>query len=565
MNAIDILAKYWGHTQFRLNQERIIQQVLQKKDTLALLPTGGGKSICYQIPTLMQEGICLVISPLISLMNDQTKHLESRKIKSAYITNNMHYAEINTTLANCIYGGIKFLYLSPEKLQNDVVQSHIKNMNVNLITVDEAHCISEWGHNFRPSYLHIAKIRKIIPDTPILALTATATANTIIDIQKNLLFKKENLVRSTFLRKNISYKVDNTEDKHSKLLKLLNKIKSPSIIYVGTRKKSKDLTNFLITHNYSANYYHGGLSAEIRLKRQESWSKNQTRIMVATNAFGMGIDKPDVKLVIHMDLPSTIESYFQEAGRAGRDGTAAYSYLIANNNDIKKQQKLLNIKYPTVDEILKIYQNIANYLQIATGDFPEHHIPFDIVLFSNRYKTNVLKTYNILKYLEKEEKMKFSDVGYSPSKVKINITKSELYKFQITNQFYDSFIKLILRSYNNIFDHLVDINEKKIATHLNSTVKDIKAILLRLQKLEILEYLEENSLTQLKFLEPRQDTNNMTLNEKKWAKRKDKASKKLNSIANYINTKEGCRSQILMNYFGETKTKKCGICDICLN
>jgi len=564
MKAIDILVKYWGHTQFRLNQEKIIQQIIEKKDTLALLPTGGGKSICYQIPTLMQEGISLVISPLIALMNDQIRHLASKGIKSAFITSNMHYSEIDTTLTNCIYGGVKFLYLSPEKLQNDLVKNRIKSMNVTLITVDEAHCISEWGHNFRPSYRHIAEIRSVCPRIPILALTATATKNTITDIQKNLLFKNENLIRSSFLRDNMSYIVDNSKEKNSRLLKILNKIKSPTIIYVGTRKKSKDLTSFLISHNYSANYYHGGLSNEIRNKRQESWHKNQTRIMVATNSFGMGIDKADVKLVIHMHLPSTIESYFQEAGRAGRDEKRAFSFLLANNSDIKHQKKLLNIKYPTINQILDHYQNIANYLQVALGDFPKNHMRFDIVSFSNRYKTNILTTYNVLKYLEKEEKMRFSDDRNSPSRIKLTIKKSELYKFQITNQFYESIIKLLLRSYKNIFDHLIVICEKQIASKLNSTEKEIKAILLRLEQLEILEYHGQNNLSQLQFLEPRQDLKNLNLNEKKWAERKEEESKKLNAISSYISQKGSCRSQLLMDYFGEKETEKCGICDTCI-
>jgi ATP-dependent DNA helicase RecQ len=564
MNAIEVLIKYWGHTQFRLQQEEIIQQIIENKDTLALLPTGGGKSICYQIPALIKEGICLVISPLIALMDDQVRHLQSKGIKSVSITSNMHYSEIDTALTNCIYGGIKFLYLSPEKLQNNLVQSRIKEMNINLITVDEAHCISEWGHNFRPSYRHISKIRNIIPNAPILALTATATSGVIKDIQKNLLFKQENLIKSSFRRINMSYVVDNIEDKKSRLLKLLNKIKSSAIIYVGTRKQAENLTNFLIANNFSANNYHGGLSAEIRSKRQEIWSKNQTRIMVATNSFGMGINKADVRLVVHMDLPSTIEAYFQEAGRAGRNGATAYAFLLANNSDIKRQEGLLLLKYPTINEILEGYQNIANYLQIAVNDFPEDPIAFDIVAFSDRYKIKTLKTYNILKYLEKEEKIKLSDGMYSPSKVKITIPSSELYKFQITNKFYDSFIKLLLRSYNNLFNHFIIINEKQIASRFNSSIDDVKKTLFKLQQLEVLEYQEQNKLEQLTFLQARQDLNSLHLNEKKWDERKAYESIKLRDIANYISKNDSCRSQLLLHYFGEVESDKCGVCDVCV-
>ncbi len=564
MNAIDVLIKYWGHTQFRLKQEDVINQVIERKDTLALLPTGGGKSICYQVPALIHEGICLVISPLISLMDDQVRHLKSKGIKSVSISSNMHYSEIDTALTNCIYGGIKFLYLSPEKLQNELVINRITEMNINLITVDEAHCISEWGHNFRPAYRHIAKIRKNIPNVPILALTATATSNIIKDIQKSLAFKEENVIQSSFKRDNMSYVVDNIKDKRTRLIKLLNKIKSSAIIYVGTRKSTEELSDFLTYNKFSANYYHGGLSTELRSKRQVSWSKNETRIMVATNSFGMGIDKPDVKLVVHMDMPSTIEAYFQEAGRAGRNGKIAYAFLLANDSDIKKQEDLLQLKYPAINEILEGYQNIANYLQIAVGDFPEEPIPFDIVAFSNRYKTNTLTTYNILKYLEKEEKIKFNDGMHTHSKVKITLSSSELYKFQITNKFYDSFIKLMLRNYNNIFNHFVVINEKKIASLFNSSVDNVQIILFKLQQLEILDYQKQNNLAQLKFLRAREDLNKLSLNETKWEERKVYEKEKLSDIANYINKKNSCRSQVLINYFGEEKSDKCGVCDVCV-
>ncbi|MBU46659.1 MAG: recombinase RecQ [Flavobacteriales bacterium] len=564
MKITDVLIKYWGHTQFRLKQEEVIEQVLQKKDTLAILPTGGGKSICYQIPTLMQEGTCLVISPLIALMNDQIRHLQSKGIKSVSITSDMHYSEIDTALTNCIYGGVKFLYLSPERLHNNLVQSRIKEMNINLIAIDEAHCISEWGHNFRPSYRHIFEIRKIIDETPILALTATATNNVIKDIQNNLLFKEENLIQSSFFRGNMSYIVDNIEDKNSRLLKVLNKIKSSAIIYVGTRKKAKNLTNFLINNSLSVNYYHGGLPSEVRTKRQADWTNNQTRIMVATNAFGMGIDKEDVKLVVHMDLPSTIEAYFQEAGRAGRNGKTAYAYLLANNSDISKQEDLLKLKYPKIDEIVEGYQNIANYLQIAVGDFPEDPIPFNIVAFSERYKINILKVYNILKYLEKEEKVKLSDGIHSPSKVKITTTITDLYRFQITNKLYDSFIKLLLRSHSNILNHLVVINEEKIATQLNSSVNNVREILIKLQQLDILEYQEENNLSQLTFLQVRQDLDHLQVNKKKWEERKIYENEKLQHIVNYIKKKDICRSQLLLQYFGEMESEECSICDVCI-
>ena len=564
MNAVDVLIKYWGHTSFRLKQEEIINSVIAKKDTLALLPTGGGKSICYQVPALLNEGICIVISPLIALMNDQVRFLKSKGIKSVAITSNMHFTEIDTALTNCIYGGIKFLYLSPEKLQNELVQTRIKEMNVNLITVDEAHCISEWGHNFRPAFRHIDEIREIIPNIPVLALTATATSSVIHDIQESLNFKEKNLIQSSFSRGNLSYVVDNVEDKKSRLIKLLNKIKSSVIIYVGSRKAAKEITHFLVENKFSANFYHGGLSAKIRDDRQESWTKNQTRIMVATNAFGMGIDKADVKLVVHLELPSTIEAYFQEAGRAGRNGETAYAFLLADSNDIRKQEELLCLRYPSIKDIKKCYQDIANYLQIAEGVLPIEPIPFNILKFSERYKSTYLKTFNILKYLEKEELFKISDTLHTPSKLIMNVNNSELYKFQISNKYYDRFIKLLLRSYGNLFNNYVFINELQLAERYNSDVTEVKRLLIKLQQLEIVKYQEQNSNPQLTFIKARKDVEALQLNEVKWEKRKEYEKNKLNRISDYISTKKTCRSKMLLHYFGEENSEKCGVCDVCV-
>jgi ATP-dependent DNA helicase RecQ len=564
MEAIDVLIKYWGHTQFRLKQAEIIKQVIEKKDTLALLPTGGGKSICYQVPALMQEGICLVISPLIALMDDQVRFLKSKGIKSVAITSGMHYNDIDTALTNCIYGGVKFLYLSPERLQNELVQTRIKEMNINLITVDEAHCISEWGHNFRPAYRHISEIREIIPETPILALTATATASVIDDIQNNLDFKEHNLIQSSFVRENLSYVVDNVEDKKLRLLKLVDKIKSSVIVYVGSRKAAKEITEFLVANNYSASYYHGGLAAKTRTERQESWTKNQTRIMVATNAFGMGIDKPDVKLVVHMELPSTIEAYFQEAGRAGRNGKQAYAFLLANKSDVKKQQNLLNLRYPSITEIKEVYQKLANYLQIAEHVLPAEAISFDISNFSERYKISNLKAYNILKYLEKEEHLKLSDAVHNPSKLMIIISNANLYKFQIANRYYDNFIKLLLRSYTNLFNNYVIINEQEIASRFNVTADEVKRLLDKLVQLEIVKYLPKNNNGEITYLKEIKDIEYLYLEEQKWENRKKYEQDKLQKITHYITDKKECRSKLLLHYFGEEESEQCGTCDFCI-
>jgi len=564
MDAIDVLKKYWGHTQFRLRQEEIIQQIGEKKDTLALLPTGGGKSVCYQVPTIMEEGICLVISPLISLMIDQVRFLQSKGIKSVFITSAMQYNQIDTVLTNCIYGGIKFLYLSPEKLQNNLVKKRIKEMNINLITVDEAHCISEWGHDFRPSYRYISDIREVFPSVPILALTATATKNVINDIQDNLDFRQQNLIQSSFYRENISYVVDDTKNKEERLLKLLSKIKSSVIVYVETRKKAEEINKFLLENNYSSNYYHAGLAEDERIKREESWSKNQTRIIIATSAFGMGIDKSDIKLVVHMQLPSSIESYFQQAGRAGRNGKQAYTFLLANNTDIIKRRDLLNLKYPLIKEIKIVYQRLADYFQIAENVLPIESFSFDINKFSEHYKINKLKVLNSIKYLQKEEYLKLNYIFHTPAKVKIIITRSSLYKFQIANQYYDRFIKFILRSYANIFNNYIIIDEKNIAIALNINIDEVKRILNKLMQLGVLKYIyNKYNDSQISYMRARLDINSLHLDEKKWKERKNNEEYKLVQIANYTTERIKCRSVILLNYFGENSVA-CGKCDICI-
>ena len=415
MNPIDILIKYWGHTIFRPKQELIIDNVLNQQDVLALLPTGGGKSVCYQIPALIKEGVCIVISPLISLMQDQIKHLKSKGIKSISVSSSMSYSQTDTALTNCIYGGVKFLFLSPEKLKNNLVISRVKEMTINLITIDEAHCISEWGHDFRPSYKKISEFREILPDVSILALTATANSNVIDDIQKSLKFNSSNIIKSSLIRPKLSYVVDDIIDKRKRLIKLLNKIKSSVIIYVDTRRKSEEISLFLNNKGFTSSFYHAGVHPDDRTKRQLSWSNNETRIIVATNSFGMGIDKPDVKLVVHMHMPSSIESYFQEAGRAGRNGETSFSFLLANKNDITKQENLLQTKYPDIDYVINIYQNISSYLQIAVGDNIQEYLAFDIEKFAKRYGHSTLQVYYSIKYLEKEELLKFSDESFSKS------------------------------------------------------------------------------------------------------------------------------------------------------
>jgi ATP-dependent DNA helicase RecQ len=564
MNPIDILIKYWGYTKFRPNQELIIDKVIKQQDVLALLPTGGGKTVCYQIPALIKEGVCIVISPLISLMQDQVKHLKSKGIKSVSISNSMSYSQTDTALTNCIYGGTKFLFLSPEKLKNNLVISRIKEMTINLITIDEAHCISEWGHNFRPAYRKISEFRKILPDVSILALTATANSNVIDDIQKTLKFNSSNIIKSSLIRPKLSYVVDDILDKRKRLIKLLNKIKSSVIIYVDTRRKTEEISLYLNNEGFTSSFYHAGVHPDDRAKRQLSWSNNEIRIIVATNSFGMGIDKPDVKLVVHMYMPSSIESYFQEAGRAGRNGETAFSFLLANKNDITKQENLLQTKYPDIKDIINIYQNISSYLQIAVGDNIEEYLAFDIEKFAKRYGHSTLEVYYSIKCLEKEELLKFSDESFSTSRFKFIRTNNELYKFQISNRYFDSFIKVLLRTYNNAFNNFVNVDIISLAKKTNSSTGNILTLFIKLKELEIINFQEENNDPKIKYLRERLDLNINFFNKDNIENRKYFDTKKLKSISTYTLNKTLCRSSILLEYFGEFIDKDCGVCDVCI-
>jgi len=564
MNPIDILIKYWGHTIFRPKQELIIDNVLNQQDVLALLPTGGGKSVCYQIPALIKEGVCIVISPLISLMQDQIKHLKSKGIKSISISSSMSYSQTDTALTNCIYGGVKFLFLSPEKLKNNLVISRVKEMTINLITIDEAHCISEWGHDFRPAYKKISEFREILPDVSILALTATANSNVIDDIQKSLKFSSSNIIKSSLIRPKLSYVVDDIIDKRKRLIKLLNKIKSSVIIYVDTRRKSEEISLYLNNEGFTSSFYHAGVHPDERTKKQLSWSNNETRIIVATNSFGMGIDKPDVKLVVHMHMPSSIESYFQEAGRAGRNGETAFSFLLANKNDITKQENLLQTKYPDIDDVINIYQNISSYLQIAVGDNIHENLAFDIEKFAKRYGHSTLQVYYSIIYLEKEELLKFSDESFSNSRFKFIKTNNELYKFQISNRYFDSFIRVLLRTYSNAYNNFVAVDIISLAKKTNSNTDKILILFNKLKELEIIDFQEENNDPKIEYLRDRLDLNINYFNKDKLESRKSFDSKKLNSISSYILNKSLCRSSMLLEYFGEIIDEDCGVCDVCV-
>ena len=564
MQALDILKKYWGYNTFRLKQEEVINSVLKSKDTLALLPTAGGKSICFQVPALMKDGICLVISPLISLMEDQIKYLKSKGIKSVCISSSMNSNDIQTALTNCLYGGIKFLYLSPEKIRDQSIKEKIDQMDVNLIAVDEAHCISDWGHNFRPSYRLISEIRDKKKNIPILALTATANKSVIDDIQNNLNFKEKNLIKSTFLRQNLSYVAINCNSKKKTLLNLLNKFKSSVIIYVSSRKESNEIALFLKNNNISSTSYHAGIDFKKRIKIQEEWTNNLIRVIVATNAFGLGINKEDIRLIIHMQIPMNIESYYQEAGRAGRDGKTAYSFILYDTLDFSKNIQNLNIWHPEIKSIQNIYQKICDYLQIGIHELPDEDFQFNISSFCNRYNLDIKQTFIIINFLEKEELIKLYDSKNIKSKIKIIISNAELYKFQISNSYFDSFIKFLLRNYPNIYTNFVNIIETEIEKKLNIKTQSVKDILIKLEQKGVIKYRQNEVGMQLRFLQNRKDSEKLNISKEKILNKKKLAEEKLDIIIKYINNKNKCRSQNILKYFNEEVHERCNICDNCI-
>ncbi|MFT6198978.1 MAG: ATP-dependent DNA helicase RecQ, partial [Vicingaceae bacterium] len=467
-SILTILKKYWGFSSFRPQQEEIIQSVLDGKDTLALLPTGGGKSICFQIPSLAKDGICLVVSPLIALMQDQVQNLKSKGIKALMIHSAMSKREIDITLDNAAYGNYKFLYLSPERLETELFQTRLKKMTVNSVAIDEAHCISQWGYDFRPAYLNVAKLKEELPGVPFIALTATATPKVVEDIQERLTFKKQNVLQESFLRSNLSYVVIKTENTMAKMLHVIDKTGGSGIVYATTRRRTKEVANVLIEHGLSADFYHAGLTAEERQRKQNDWITNQTQIIVSTNAFGMGIDKPDVRFVIHVDLPNSLEAYFQEAGRAGRDEKKAYSVLLVSPSMTGDLKQRTEAEFPEIDFIKKCYLSLSNYFQIPIHGGLDQSYTFDIKDYSKRYKLNIASAYRALHFLEKEGLLSLSENFATKSKIYILLTKQDFYKFQIANKKYDYFLKTLLRTYGGLMENYIAINETELAKNLDS-------------------------------------------------------------------------------------------------
>ncbi|MEX2591374.1 MAG: ATP-dependent DNA helicase RecQ [Anditalea sp.] len=564
--ALQILKEVFGFNDFRPMQEDIVLAAAGGKDTLALLPTGGGKSICFQIPALMQEGICLVVTPLIALMKDQVEGLRKKNILAAAVYSGMRKREIDTILDNCIYGNYKFLYVSPERLKTDLFIERFQQMKVNLIAVDEAHCISQWGYDFRRSYLEIAELRPFHPLVPIIALTASATLAVKEDITDKLLLQEPRVFVQSFVRSNLSYSVRFVENKIEKAIEILQKVPGSAIIYVRNRKGTKEIAGILNSIGISANFYHAGLDNKVRESCQQDWMTGKTRVIVATNAFGMGIDKPDVRSVIHLDLPENLENYYQEAGRAGRDELKAFAVLLVQEKDIKTVSERAEMAYPPIDFIKKVYQSLANFFRVAVGSSLMSSYDIDIAEFTKTYQLDMVLTYNALKVMQEEGLIELNESFYAPSTLHLLIDQSKLYEFQIAHARLDPLIKVLLRMYGGeLFSAYILIQEEKLAKTLNLPEFEIVKELELLEKLGVLAYNKRKDKPQVTFLTPRFDAGKLPLNIKRIAERRINSKEKAKSIIDYVKNEKWCRTNQLLLYFGEESDLLCGVCDVCLS
>ena len=560
-----ILQKYWGHSSFRNLQEEIIKDVISDKDVVALLPTGAGKSLCYQIPALVKKGICLVVSPLVSLMKDQIDQLDKKGIKALTIKSNSSVDEIVTLFDNLKFGNYKFLYLSPERLNSDFILNKLKQIPINLIAVDEVHCISEWGQDFRPSYRLIHKIREIHPSVNIIALTATATKKVTNDVVENLNLRKASIFKKSFFRENLAYQVIYNENKIGKLEKIFKKNPFPTIIYVGSRKKTEDLSNLINSKGYSSTFYHGGMSSSDKSKAFDSWMNEENLIMVATNAFGMGIDKSNVKIVVHLDLPSSIENYIQEAGRAGRNGEKSFSVILQNKNDIDLFKKKKLNSYPTIKEIKIVHQKLYQYFQIAKGELKEETLNFNFLKFCETYNFNYKKTATIFKILVNHSIIEVNPNYNKKSTIIFKITSRNLTKQQFNKVITKKLLDFILRGYGGVFHKEVKINEFDIAKSLQVNSSTVREELKALNTLDILEYKEANTYEELKFLLPREDDNSINRISHSIETFINQQIQKSKDLLYFIKNNTTCRNIQLSHYFDEEQVSKCNICDVCIS
>ncbi|GAB4375788.1 MAG: RecQ family ATP-dependent DNA helicase [Salibacteraceae bacterium] len=562
----ECLKKYWGFDKFRPLQREIIESVCSGKDTLALLPTGGGKSLCYQIPALMNPGICLVVSPLIALMNDQVATLRQRNIKALSVTSEYNYRQIDYILDRCIYEDIKLLYLSPERLITDLARTRIAKMKVSLIAVDEAHCISEWGYDFRPSYTRIAEIRKTHPDTPVLALTASATKTVVEDIRQKLEFRKgANTYTQSFHRKNLAYFIQWNENKLGLTEQIAKKQKGSGIIYLRNRRGTERAARELNSRGIAATYYHAGLSAVDRQQRQDDWMRGRVKVMVATNAFGMGIDKPDVRYVIHYDIPDSIENYYQECGRAGRDGKHSFAVGIFTAKDIDRLKERLVSSFPSKAEIKRCYQALCNHLQLAIGSGKEEVYHFDLKRLCESFDIKPITFIHSMKLLERDGYLTYDDTPGQRSAIKFTASSEAVYNTRISDQKLAPLIETLLRSYTGLFDEYVQIDEWTLAKRIKTNKTRVVKMLRDLQKLELADYREAVGSQSVFFNEGRLDVKNIRLSDEHYYQRKKVVADKVDAIIHYTTTRSKCRSRLISEYFGETNAQECGICDVCIS
>lgn len=565
MTPLAALQQYWGHSTFRPLQEDIIEAVLEGQDVLALLPTGGGKSICFQVPTLIRPGLCLVVSPLIALMKDQVDQLRGRGISAEAVFSGMRAREIDLVLDNCIYGQVKFLYVSPERLKTELLQERVKKMQINLLAIDEAHCISQWGYDFRPAYLEIAAFRALLPKVNTIALTATATPQVQQDIQAKLQFHQAARFQKSFTRENLAYVVRKTEDKDQQLLNILRHVPGTAIVYVNTRKKTQTVARFLQQKRVKATAYHAGISTKVRGERQEAWLKGTMRVIVATNAFGMGIDKPDVQSVIHLDLPTTLEAYYQEAGRAGRDEKKAYAVLLYDDQDTALLLENIEIAHPTIALIKRVYQCLSNYYQVAAGSHDMVTYNFDWEEFVHTYGLPARASYHALKVLEREGLIQLNEIFFQPAQVHIDVDPKTLYAFQVAQGTYDSLIKAVLRLYGgDLFSAVGNISLERLARLLNITPEAVHKQLQALDQQKVLQYYPQKDQPQLTFTTARQPADRLLLDTLSLKKKAAIAKEKAQAVVHYAKHQYRCRAQLLLAYFGENTDQRCGQCDVCL-
>jgi ATP-dependent DNA helicase RecQ len=558
-----ILTRYWGFDEFRQLQLEIIESVAAGHDTLGLMPTGGGKSVTFQIFALSREGLCIVVTPLIALMKDQVENLLRKGIKALKIHSGMSPNEIKLTLDNAIWGDYKFLYISPERITSDYFQEKLARMNVNLIAVDEAHCISQWGYDFRPSYMNIIQLRELFPEVPFLALTATATPDVIKDIQDKLGFKKPKVLTKSFHRENLSYLVRQREDKLGYLIDTINKVKGSGIVYVRSRKGTREIVADLRKKGLSADFYHAGLSTSVRSMKQDEWLSGKTCIIVATNAFGMGIDKSDVRFVVHIDPPNSLEAYFQEAGRAGRDGKKAAAVLLFNNADKTRLKKMVTVAFPETEAIKRVYQALCNYLQVAEGFGKGQAFSFSLQDFAQNFKFQQAMVYNSLKILQREGYIEFTEEVDNPSRIYFTVSRDDLYKFQVANADFDGFIKLVLRSYTGLFTGYVYIDEELLAKRAGCDQETVYKYLKHLRKAKIIDYVPRNQTPFIYFSIERIGINRLKISKENYEFRKRDFLKRVESVIHYATSTATCRSQLLLDYFGEKGSPVCGTCDVC--